>query len=169
MSLASRSNVIVRKAGKDDVGILGRFGAHLMSLHHEWDAERFIAAGNETPTAYSKWLDSQLQQNDVVILTAEEDGIAVGYTYAGLEGYDYMALRGPAGVIHDIYVDPDRRRAGIGRTLLEATINKLQELGARQVVLSTAYTNAIAQRLFQATGFRPTMIEMTRTLSIKPV
>ena len=39
----------------------------------------------------------------------------IGYTYAGVEGHDYMALRGPAGVLHDVVVDPAHRGHGIGR------------------------------------------------------
>ncbi|APG87565.1 histone acetyltransferase HPA2 (plasmid) [Sinorhizobium americanum CCGM7] len=106
-------------------------------------------------------MESQLGK-DVVILVAEHAGSLVGYTYAGLEGFDYMTLRGPAGVVHDIFVDPDRRKEGIGRALLQATIYELIARGAHQIVLSTAFRNEAAQRLFAAAGFRPTMIEMTR-------
>ena len=86
----------------------------------------------------------------------------MGYTYAGLEGTDYMALRGPAGAIYDLVVDPDHRRQGIGGALLEATISLLEAKGAPRVVLSTAEKNETAQRLFARAGFRRTMIEMTR-------
>jgi hypothetical protein len=35
-------------------------------------------------------------------------------------------------------------------------------LGAERVLLSTMVGNETAQHLFRATGFRPTMLEMTR-------
>ena len=95
---------------------------------------------------------------------AELDGDVIGYTYAGVEGWDYMALRGPAGVLYDIVVDPARRSQGVGRQLLEATLALLAERGAPRVVLSTAEQNEPAQRLFASAGFRRTMIEMTREL-----
>jgi ribosomal protein S18 acetylase RimI-like enzyme len=88
----------------------------------------------------------------------------LGYTYAGVEGNDYMALRGPAGVVYDIVVDPAHRRQGVGRLLLEATMKALKARGAPRVVLSTAERNTEAQRLFDRAGFRRTMIEMTREL-----
>jgi ribosomal protein S18 acetylase RimI-like enzyme len=88
----------------------------------------------------------------------------LGYTYAAIEGYDYMSLRGPAGVLHDIVVDPAHRGRGIGWTLLGATLAALQALHAPRVVLSTAARNEAAQQLFTRAGFRPTMIEMTREL-----
>ena len=89
----------------------------------------------------------------------------IGYTYAGVEGTDYMSLRGPAGVLYDIVVDPAHRSRGIGRRLLDETLSALRARGAPRVVLSTAEQNAAAQRLFDRAGFRRTMIEMTRELN----
>ena len=73
-----------------------------------------------------------------------------------------MALRGPAGVLYDIVVDPAHRGRGVGRLLLDATLAALAAKGAPRVVLSTAERNEPAQRLFARAGFRRTMIEMTR-------
>jgi ribosomal protein S18 acetylase RimI-like enzyme len=100
----------------------------------------------------------------VAVLVAEEKGRVIGYTYAAVEGRDYMSLRGPAGVLYDIIVDPEHRGRGIGRRLLEAALAFLKARGAPQVVLSTADRNERAQRLFAGMGFRRTMIEMTREL-----
>jgi ribosomal protein S18 acetylase RimI-like enzyme len=89
----------------------------------------------------------------------------IGYTYAGVEGTDYMSLRGPAGEVYDIIVDPTYRKQGVGRMLLDATLDALKARGAPRVVLSTAEKNAAGQRLFERAGFRRTMIEMTRELN----
>ncbi|MFK0333554.1 GNAT family N-acetyltransferase [Rhizobium sp. NPDC090275] len=75
-----------------------------------------------------------------------------------------MSLRGPAGVVHDLFVDASRRREGIGSLLLQAALSEITSRGAERVVLSTAQQNKTAQQLFAALGFRPTMIEMTREL-----
>ena len=88
----------------------------------------------------------------------------MGYAYATIEGYDYMALRGPAAVIQDIIVDPHSRGRGFGRQLLHAMLEALRTSGSPQVVLSTAERNQAAQRLFASAGFRRTMVEMTREL-----
>jgi ribosomal protein S18 acetylase RimI-like enzyme len=100
----------------------------------------------------------------VVILVAERNNEVMGYTYGGVEDYDYMALRGPAGVLYDIVVDPAHRGHGVGRMLLDTTLAVLAARGAPRVVLSTAVQNESAQRLFARAGFRRTMIEMTREL-----
>jgi ribosomal protein S18 acetylase RimI-like enzyme len=67
-------------------------------------------------------------------------------------------------VLYDIVVDPAHRRQGVGRMLLDATLDALKARGAPRVVLSTADRNLAAQRLFDRAGFRRTMIEMTREL-----
>jgi ribosomal protein S18 acetylase RimI-like enzyme len=100
----------------------------------------------------------------MTVLIAERKGEVVGYAFAGMEGNDYMALRGPAGVVYDLVVDPDHRRQGIGRTLLAAALDAVASLGAPRAVLFTADKNHVAQALFDKTGFRRTMVEMTLEL-----
>jgi ribosomal protein S18 acetylase RimI-like enzyme len=134
-------------------------------VHHEFDPARFIPATPRTEQGYASFLGSQLEEPTVVVLVAEREGEVLGYTYAGVEGIDYMSLRGPAGVLYDIVVDPAHRGHGVGRVLLDATLAALAARGAPRVVLSTAERNEPAQRLFARAGFRRTMIEMTRELS----
>ena len=158
----------IRPATPADLPTLGRLGALLVRVHHDFDAQRFIAAGPGTEQAYASYLGGQLQEPDVVVLVAEREGQVLGYTYAGVEAHDYMALRGPAGVLHDIVVDPAHRAGGIGGMLLDATLAALRARGAPRVVLSTAERNENAQRLFARAGFRRTMVEMTRELEGDP-
>lgn len=138
----------------------------LVREHYEFDTKRFIAPTPQTPSGYGHFLGTQLDEPDVCILVAERagEGEVIGYTYANVEGSDWMSLRGPAGVLQDIIVDPAHRGAGAGTKLLEATLAFLKSRGAPRVVLSTAERNESAQRLFERAGFRRTMIEMTREL-----
>ncbi|HEX4682626.1 MAG TPA: GNAT family N-acetyltransferase [Gemmatimonadaceae bacterium] len=152
----------IRPATPLDLRDIGRLGALLVRTHHDFDRKRFLAATPQTEHGYASFLGSQLDKPDVVILVAVRHGELLGYTYAGVEGTDYMSLRGPAGVLYDIIVDPAHRAQGVGRALLEATLKELEARGAPQVVLSTAERNETAQRLFARAGFRRTMIEMTR-------
>jgi ribosomal protein S18 acetylase RimI-like enzyme len=157
--------VTIRRAAPGDMSAVGRLGALLVRLHHDFDAARFIAASPSTAKGYGSYLGTQLEEPNVVVLVAESESDVIGYTYAGVEGWDYMALRGPAGVLYDIVVDPAHRGQGVGRQLLDATLAVLAERGAPRVVLSTAEQNEPAQRLFASAGFRRTMIEMTRELT----
>jgi ribosomal protein S18 acetylase RimI-like enzyme len=156
--------VAIRPAKPADLPTIGRLGALLVRTHHDFDPARFIAATAESERLYAAFIGSQLEDPDVVALVAERGDEVLGYTYAGVEGYDYMALRGPAGALYDIVVDPAHRGQGVGRALLDATLAALEAKGAPRVVLSTAERNEAAQRLFARAGFRRTMIEMTREL-----
>jgi ribosomal protein S18 acetylase RimI-like enzyme len=156
--------VNIRPATAADLTAIGRLGALLVRTHHDFDPERFMAATSRTEKSYGSVLGTQLDEPNIVILVAERDGEVIGYTYAGLEGNDYMSLRGPAGVVYDLVVDTSHRRQGVGRMLLDATLEVLKARGAPRVVLSTAERNAPAQHLFDRAGFRRTMIEMTREL-----
>lgn len=153
-----------RPAVDADLQAVGRLGALIVKTHHDFDQKRFIAPTPQTSQGYAAFLAPQLDEPKVVILVVEQDKKIVGYAYASVEGRDFMSLRGPAGLIYDILVDPDYRGKGFGTRLLHATIAELERRGARQVVLSTAEHNDDAQRLFARAGFRRTMIEMTRDL-----
>lgn len=154
---------VVRAATIADAAELGKFGTLLMSMHNAWDPMRFIPTGSGTPDKYARFLAERITSPATVILVAEKANIVAGYVYAEVEGPDYMALRGPAGVIHDIFVDPSERNGGFGTALLDAAVSALVKLGAPQLVLETAAKNEPAQRLFGRAGFRPTMLEMTRS------
>jgi ribosomal protein S18 acetylase RimI-like enzyme len=157
--------VIVRRAVPGDMAAVGKLGALLVAAHHDFDSLRFIPATPQTPRGYASFLGTQLDGPNILVLVAERDGQVIGYTYAGVEGMDYMSLRGPAGVLYDIVVDPAHRGRGVGRMLLESTLDELRTRGAPRAVLSTAERNEPAQRLFAHAGFRRTMIEMTRELN----
>jgi ribosomal protein S18 acetylase RimI-like enzyme len=156
--------VSIRRATPADIPAIGRLGALLVRVHHDLDPERFIAATPDTENRYGWFLGTQLDEPNIIILVAERSGEVIGYTYSGVEGTDYMALRGPAGVAYDIVVDPAHRKQGVGRMLLDTTVEALKARGSPRVVLSTAERNVSAQRLFDRAGFRRTMIEMTREL-----
>src|SRR5689334_25370443 len=95
------SPVTIRAATAADVRALGRFGARLTALHHEFDPRRFIAPTPSTPAAYASFLGSQIGRPETVLLVAASEGTLAGYVWGGVEGTDYMSLRGPAGVVYD--------------------------------------------------------------------
>jgi ribosomal protein S18 acetylase RimI-like enzyme len=152
----------VRRATPADLTTLGRLGTLLVEAHHCFDPQRFMEPGPGTERGYARFLGTQIDGPDAVVLVAERGGAVIGYAYATVEGANYNALRGPAGVLHDLVVDPAHRGAGTGRALLAGAVAALAALGAPRVVLHAAEGNEAAQRLFATSGFRRTMVEMTR-------
>jgi ribosomal protein S18 acetylase RimI-like enzyme len=84
----------------------------------------------------------------------------VGYAYGRLEGRDWNTLRDPCGVGVDLYVVPRARRRGAGRLLLEALVRELVRRGAPQIVIHVAARNHRALAMFEAMGFRRTVVEL---------
>jgi ribosomal protein S18 acetylase RimI-like enzyme len=155
---------MIRAATLADLDALGGLGALLMRTHYAFDPLRFLAPGDDAAGGYAWFLETQLREPDVVILVAEDRERVVGYVYAGLEPLSWKELRGPAGFIHDIVIEEQARGVGIARELIAAAVTWLRQHGAPRVMLWTAAQNERAQRLFEAAGFRKTMIEMTLEL-----
>jgi ribosomal protein S18 acetylase RimI-like enzyme len=154
----------IRRAIESDAAALGRLGGLLLRTHYEFDRQRFMAPGDDPESGYASFLRWQMQEEDVAIFVAEQDGQVVGYVYAGLEPQSWKELRDAAGFIHDVIVDAAGRRSGMATALVEAAAQWLKQRGAPRVLLWTASPNEGAQRLFERLGFRRTMIEMTREL-----
>jgi ribosomal protein S18 acetylase RimI-like enzyme len=155
---------IIRRALASDLPPLGRLGALLVEAHHEFDPRRFLATNHRTAAGYASFLSTKLEDPDTAIFIAEVNSEVIGYAYAAVQGYDYQSLRGPAGVLHDLIVDPQYRNRGVGELLIKAAMEFLKVRAAPRVVLFTAEGNHAAQRLFTRMGFRRTMVEMTREL-----
>jgi ribosomal protein S18 acetylase RimI-like enzyme len=164
MSADAPTAPLIRRAMTSDLPGLGRLGALLVEAHHELDSRRFLAPNNRTPADYASFLGTKLEDPDAAILVAEAHGDVIGYAYAAVQGYDYTSLRGPAGVLHDLIVEPQHRGRGVGRLLLKAVLTYLTTRGTPRVVLLAAEGNQAAQQLFASMGFRRTMVEMTHEL-----
>lgn len=170
MSICDVASITVRPAAPEDMFVLGHLGALLIAQHHSLDARRFINGTPRTASRYSVFLEAERQRGDALVLVAAAGGIVLGYAYAAIEGNDFMTLRGSAGVLHDLFVDPARWCEGIGRMLVEAVRSELEARGAPQLILSTAARNETAQYFFASIGFRPTMIEMALDLApVEPI
>ena len=73
---------------------------------------------------------------------AYDDAVQVGYARVVTDHATFAWLC-------DVYVDPARRGAGIGRRLLSAVVDELAPLGLKRVMLATAD----AHELYAAYGF----------------
>ena len=158
----SDARIVIRRATERDAPVLGRLGAALIRVHHEFDRDRFLAPGKNPEEGYGRFLASQLGSDDTVVFVAERDGEVVGYVYAGIEPRSWKELRDVAGFVYDVFVVERARGTGTGERLLEAAAEWIIARGVPRVMLWTAEKNVPAQRLFARLGFRRTMVEMTR-------
>jgi GNAT superfamily N-acetyltransferase len=156
--------LLIRRAERHDAAVLGELGISLMRTHYGFDERRFLAPTQADAAGYARFLESQLGDDDSIVMIAEHRGRVVGYVYAAVEPLSWKDLRGECGFIHDLLVTDAARGHGAGDGLLNAAIEWMRQRGMPRVVLGTAAQNERARRLFERRGFRPTMIEMTLEL-----
>lgn len=65
----------------------------------------------------------------------------------------FQTLTGIHGWIEDVVVDRDARRQGLGKALTEACLSKAQEIGLREVYLTSRPCRKAANQLYQSMGF----------------
>jgi ribosomal protein S18 acetylase RimI-like enzyme len=174
----------VRAAKPADLPAAARLGAELVRFHHGLDPERFAILADPPEPGYARFLAGRLEDREAVVLVAcarrdsrssgegarkdsrtsgsRAEGAIIGYAFGQLEPLSWMDLLGPCGRFHDLIVHPAHRGRGVGRALAEMMLARLRQLGAPRIVLSVAWANPAARRLFESLGFRPTMVEMTR-------
>lgn len=157
----------VRQAQEADLPHLARYGLALGQLHVSFDGERFATPpGGES--AYAAFFRAEMQRPEVVLLIAELGPQPVGYAFVRMEPWSLVEIRTAGAWLHDIYVDPEARRGGIGHKLLEAAKEAALALGSSSLMLSASPHNAKAQALFARAGLRPTMVEMRVELDPPP-
>lgn len=85
------------------------------------------------------------------VLVAEHDGVVAGYVRLD-DGFPIPA-HDHVRVIGGLAVDPDRRRLGIARQLVDAAVAEARRRGARKVTLRVLGHNTGARRVYEGCGF----------------
>jgi GNAT superfamily N-acetyltransferase len=87
---------------------------------------------------------------DGLLLAARSEGRLVGY--ACLYWHFSSTAARETVLMNDLFVVPDARGGGVGRALIEASLEVARERGAAELEWQTAPDNHAAQRLYDATG-----------------
>lgn len=150
-------SVTVRRATRTDAAKVAEFAVALAKLHVEWDAKRFTQI---IGSGAARYYGDRAEVENAAVFVAENDGKVIGFAYMEYEPVYYAALATNVAWLHDIYVEPDARDLGAGKTLIAAVKDEAKRLGADKVLLSVALGNEHGQHLFERNGFRTTMLEM---------
>jgi ribosomal protein S18 acetylase RimI-like enzyme len=137
MSEQSRSEI--RRAGAGDA-------ANVARLLHDFNSEY----GDYTPgvPALTERLGELLGQGAIVVLLAGDP--PTGFALFRLRP-SLWAKAGDA-YLEELYVIPEQRRKGIGRALLEASIEAAREASANHFDLTTGETDLEARGLYESQG-----------------
>lgn len=111
---------------------------------------RFYGQASDLPRA-AAFLRERSERNESVVLFAEREGEALGFTQL----YPIFSSVGTDRVwlLNDLFVADTARRMGVGEALLRAARDFGREQGALRLVLETGRDNAIAQALYRKLGW----------------
>jgi ribosomal protein S18 acetylase RimI-like enzyme len=117
-----------------------------------FDAYRQFYGLAPAPELARAFLAERLSRGESVVLFAEDAGAAVlGFVQMYPTFSSLRAAR--TFVLYDLFVDPAARQGGVGRRLMQAAAEEARRRGGVSLVLSTARTNATAQRLYESLGW----------------
>lgn len=130
----------VRRGGVEDAAAIAR-------LLHDFNTEY------DEPTPGVERL------TEIVTAMFGAGEITVLLAGAGPDGIAVLRLRTaiwtgePEAHLQELYVVPARRGQGIGRALLEATMDAARAAGATRIDLNTGTTDTAARALYESSGF----------------
>ena len=107
------------------------------------------------PDQVAARLEELISQGDVVALLARaEEGEAVGVAVMRVQPSLWSEAQ--EAYLAELYVVPSRRGQGFGRELITEAMRVARERGADYAFLITSEEDRLAQRLYEAAGFRKT-------------
>lgn len=95
------------------------------------------------------------------LLVARSADEIVGFVMFSIE-YRLYAVETTRGIVHNLFVVPDRRGEGIGTALMEGAETALIENGAAVIGLEALAENEVARRFYTERGYRPHRIELEK-------
>jgi ribosomal protein S18 acetylase RimI-like enzyme len=152
--MAAISSVTIRRARRDDVGVIVAMLADdpLGSARERLE--------DPLPPSYFRAFDALEQDPHIQLVVAEDGGAIVGcLQLCILPG---LSSQGASrGLIEDVRVVTHCRSRGIGAQLVRWAIAEARGKGCKMVELFTHKTRVDAQRFYARLGFQPSHVGMT--------
>ena len=131
----------IRRAGLDDLDPL----APLFDAYR-----RFYGQPGDLARARA-FLRERMDRDQSVVLVAEQDGAAVGFTQLYPMFSSVRTAR--IWILNDLFVAEQARRSGAARGLLDAATQFARADGAARLMLETSQDNTPARALYRAAGW----------------
>lgn len=153
----------IRTASVEDIPAILPMVRAICALHQAWDPARY-AMLPDVVDRYARWLPARAADPRSVFLVAEYGPELIGFLIATVEASIPIYQLAEFGFIHDVWVEPAHRKAGVARALTDEAARRFRAIGITQVRLETAAANDDARRLFERVGFRVATLDMLRDL-----
>lgn len=124
----------------------------LDALAPMFDSYRQFYGRASDVAAAREFLAARFNHNESILFIAHDGETSVGFTqlYPSFSSASLARIF----VLNDLYVRESARGHGIATKLLSAAADYAKSLGAVRLTLSTATTNATAQSVYEAAGWK---------------
>lgn len=148
------NNICIRKAKESDLPAIEKLIVELI--------ESMKTKEDFDPTIAIKNCRNFLHNSSSYLLVAERDRAVIGFINITIR----LTLLHPggSGLIDELIVGKAYRKKGIGKLLIDATIEKCKQLGCCEVEVSTEFTNTTARRFYKNSGFEERGVTLEKDL-----
>lgn len=129
-----------------------------------------LKSGAEIGAEYTEKLVDAIsdQHRQGIILIAKMDNNAIGFACAWIDEDDDQLLRDDArrhAYVSDVFVADAWRRQGVARLLLQAIETEMRQRGCERIRICTKASNLSALKCYEATGYRPYEVILSKALN----
>lgn len=154
----------IRPATAADVSAVVSLVRKVEAYHQKSNPAKYLFR-SDPGELYRAWLDRSAGDDRAVFLVCDAAGrgdppAVVGFLIGTVEPEVRIYVLREYGWVHDLWIDEAYRHEGVGRQLVMQAVERFVDLGVRQIRLDVLADNEPARKLFEACGFRPSVVEM---------
>jgi GNAT superfamily N-acetyltransferase len=120
----------------------------------------------DAESRFRRWVAHMAQDPRSTLVVAEEQDRLIGFVLATIERDLPIYLYEEFAIVREWWVEPDFRRRGVGKALIEHAAADLAGAGVQHLRVRTSAPDADARMVLQRCGFRPGTSEMVKELRI---
>ena len=154
------AEIVIRPVTNDDTDAISEMWLNLVAYHQTLSAD-LPGAARGGGHRYARRIMDRLDDPYTCTLVAEVNGQVVGFVLGMV--IDLMPDifdQSPSGFLADIFVEPQMRRLGVGRSLVNALIAWFRQCGVRTFDWHVASNNPAGIAFWRAVGGRDVMVRM---------
>lgn len=152
--------VKIREAREEELLKVGRLWGKFMAYNGEFNSS--FRVRKKAPEIFSKEMIEKIQDSNCRLTVAEIDGELVGFCYSYVSRKPKHFKLEKFGFVGDLYVEPEYRRQGVGRMLVNDTLGFFSRRKVRQIELLVAIKNTGTIKFWESLGFSHLLTWMYR-------
>ena len=154
------NQITIRKATIEDIAKIIELGEKLQNESKEFEPN-LIFNKDEATERYT----NELQNDNALIIVAEENKEIIGYQYNFITELDYLSHDNVECTFEAIYIIPEQRSKGIGKKLMDFSENwAINDKKVNRIKSSIYSGNIKSEKLHERYGFKPYNTEFIRLL-----